>query len=562
MSGRATKPPSGAVGREDSGRRGRRFGAVLLGIACLGLISAASLEALRPLCGGRHATIASDDRVIHGTRGPDVIVAGRGGNTIVGGDGNDLICGGYGRDQVYGGRGKDTIDGKKDRDVVHGGRGSDEVDGGAGRDRVLGDSGNDVVRGGPGAHDAVDGGPGDDEVAGGGGSFDAVAGGIGRDRIEGGPGSHDVVSYRTAGGPVEVDLVQGAVGGAEVERLTGVEDVVGSLADDVLTGSRGSPNRLEGGAGDDWLLSGMGGDQAYGGPGTDQCLGPFAVSSSCGLGPAATGTRVEMYGGLAQGAGLAIVGDDRADAIAIDRRGRRYVVRSAAGLPQLGAFPPGAACRQTGALVSCLGPVESIVASLGAGADTLSLGSGVPAGIPVTVDGGPGTDRLRGGPGGETLYAGDDGDRDRLSGGGGNDALFGINILHPRQDSGAATLLGGGGDDLLVGGQPCSGDRFRGGRGGNDSASFSRVRNEGTVVEATIGGRVLDPDVGGCAGGWIDASIEKIEGSTGRDLLAGGGRPDVLLGRGGGDVLDGRGNQDRCIGGRGRDRFHRCEYAR
>ncbi len=562
MSGRATNPPSSALGREDRGRWWRRFGAGLLGIFCLGLVFSASLEALRPLCGGRQATIASNDTIIHGTRGPDVIVAGRDGNTIMGGGGNDLICAGSGRDEIYGGRGKDTIDGKRDRDVVHGGRGSDEVDGGADRDHVLGDSGNDIVRGGPGDRDIADGGPGDDEVAGGHGSFDAIAGGIGRDRIEGGPGRHDVVSYRSAGGPVEVDLVQGAVGGAEVERLTGVEDVVGSLADDVLAGSEGSPNRLEGGAGDDRLLSGMGSDEAFGGPGSDQCLGPFAVSSSCGTAPADVGTRVELYGGLAQGPTLAIVGGDGADAIAIDHRGHRYVIRSATGLLRLGSFPPGAACRQSGAFVSCLGPIESIAVSLGAGEDRLSLGAGIPAGIPVTIDGGPGADRLRGGPGAETLYAGDDGDRDRLSGGGGNDALFGVNILHPRQDSGAATLLGGGGDDLLVGGQPCPGDRFRGGPGDNDSASFARVRNAGIVVKAAIGGRVFDPDAGGCAGGWIDGSVEKIEGSTGRDVLAGSVGPETLLGRGGVDALDGRGGADRCIGGRGRDHSGHCEYVR
>lgn len=102
----------------------RRLAIALAAFLCLGLALAASLEALRPLCGGKRATIASDDRTIHGTRGPDVIVGGRGPNRIAGGGGNDVICGGYGRDRIDGGRGKDTLDGKKDADLVLGGRGS------------------------------------------------------------------------------------------------------------------------------------------------------------------------------------------------------------------------------------------------------------------------------------------------------------------------------------------------------------------------------------------------------------------------------------------------------
>lgn len=545
-----------------SGRAAKSLCAGVLGAVLLALVLAPSPAALRAFCGGHVATIASNDRLIEGTRGPDVIVGGRGPNQIEGGRGNDLICGGVGRDRIFGGRGKDTIDGRNDRDLIHGGRGSDEVDGGADRDRVFGDSGNDVVRGGPGDRDLADGGPGDDDVAGGRGSFDAVIGGIGRDRIGGGPGGHDVASYHSAGGPVEVDLVRGSVEGAEAERLAGVEDVVGSLGDDVLTGARGSFNRLEGGAGDDRLLGGMPGDAAFGGPGSDLCTGPFEVSSSCGVSPPGAGTRVELHAGLGQAPSLAIVGDDGPDSVVVSLRGRRYVIRSAGNLLQLGAFPPGTGCRHREPFVSCLGPVDSIVAALGAGDDRLAMGGGVPTGLPVTVDGGPGSDRLWGGAAADTLYGGDDRDPDLLSGGGGNDALFGINILHPRLDSGAATLLGGAGNDLLVGGQPCDADRFHGGGGVNDSASFARVRNDGIFVDARVGGPVRDPEAAPCAAGWISADVEKIEGSPGPDILRGSAGEETLLGRGGLDSLDGRGGSDRCIGGRASDRARHCEYVR
>jgi Ca2+-binding RTX toxin-like protein len=536
---------------------------VLVAFLGLGLIFATSLEALRPFCGGRRATIASNDPTIRGSRGPDVIVGGRGANTILGEGGNDVICGGYGRDRIYGGRGKDTIDGKKNDDLVHGGRGSDEVDGGAGRDRVRGDSGNDVVRGGPGGHDDVDGGLGDDLVEGGRGSFDDVSGGIGADRIDGGPGAHDIASYANAGGPVVIDLKSGTVSGAENERLRGIEDAEGGSDDDVLTTSEATANRVDGGPGDDRLLSSHEPDEAFGGPGNDECFGSFAIHDSCGSSGGSVGTQVERYENLTGSASLAIAGNGGTDDVHIGFQHHRYVVFAGLGNPVgLGDPRYSDGCGQITAGVSCAGRVTSIFVSLGAGNDALTIAPSLPTGISVTVDGGPGSDWLRGGPGGDTLYAGDDGDPDWLSGGGGNDALFGVNILHPQHPSGAATLFGGGGDDLLIGGQPCEGDRFDGGGGGFDSASFSRVRNGGTVVEATIGGPVADPDVPGCTAGWIAGSTEKIEGSTGPDVLHGSAGADVLLGRGGSDVLDGRGGSDRCIGGSGGDSARRCEYVR
>lgn len=470
----------------------RRTGpiAVALLALILGLVFATSLEATRPLCRGKRATIFSNERNIHGTRGPDVIVGGRGANRIFGARGNDVICGGQGRDRIEGGRGKDTIDGKMDADLLSGGRGSDEVDGGAGRDAVRGDSGNDVVRGGPGARDDVDGGMGDDTTAGGKGSFDLVSGGVGNDRIDGGPGSHDIASYRSAGGPIEVDLESGRVTGAEDERLIRIEDVVG-------------------------------------GAGGGECFGSSPAVGRCGS------STLAISGGA---------GDDH---LSVGFSDGRYVVFGGPVSPLRFGIP-----------------VRAILVSLGAGNDRFTIERSLRPEAAVTIDGGPGSDRLRGGRGGDTIYAGDDADPDRLAGGGGNDALFGVNILHPRHPSGAATMLGGGGDDLLIGGQPCDGDLFAGGRGGTDSASFARVRNDGIQVRAKIGGAVTDPDVPDCTAGRIARGTEKIEGSPGPDVLVGGGGANTLLGRGGSDRLDGRGGQDRCIGGRGGDRLRRCEYAR
>ena len=368
--------------------------------------------------------------------------------------------------------------------------------------------------------DDVEGGLGDDELDGGRGGFDTLTGGIGSDRIDGGPGGHDIASYRSAGGPIEVDLASGAVSGAEEERLVGVEDVVGGFGDDLLITSEVTANRVEGGPGDDRLLGSWSEDEAFGGPGSDECFGSFSVAESCGA-ASGVGTRVELYDSLTGAATLAIAGDAGVDEISVGFRQGRFLVRSEAGNPvRLGdpRYAGGLRVRRPRGLLRRPTSTRSSSPSVPAN-DLVDLERSLPPGVAVTVDGGSGSDWLLGGRGGDTLYAGDDADPDRLEGGGGDDALFGVNILHPRRASGAATMLGGGGDDLLIGGQPCEGDLFVGGPGANDSASFARVRNEGVHVEARIGGEVVDPEAAACTPGRIARSTEKIEGSTGPDRL-------------------------------------------
>jgi Ca2+-binding RTX toxin-like protein len=497
-----------------------------------------------PECSGRPATIVSNAARVVGTKAPDVIVAAGRGNTIFGLGGNDSICAGAGEDTILGGRG------------------SDDLEGGRGQDQLRGESGNDTVAGGLGAHDEVDGGPGDDSLGGGPGDFDVLDGGPGKDRADGGRGLHDIASYQSAGGPIAVDLRRGVVSGAERERLAGAEDVLGGSGNDTLLASRRSINRLDGGPGADQLVAAGSGDTAFGGPGDDACLGPLLSHDSCGPSEDPNGAAVELYKSIADTASLVIVGGEDVVNVTVSRAGRRYVVRSRPGGVQVHLGDRGSrACSSDGAarFVSCHGRVASILASLGAGDDTLRIKHGVPAGVTAIVDAGDGSDHVRGGRGDDTIYAGDDQAPDTIAGGGGGDVLYGVNIFHPRRDSGAATLLGGAGNDLLVGGQPCDGDRFDGGPGATDSASFARVKNGGTVVRARIGGTVLDPSLASCNSGRISRATEKIEGSPGRDVLIGSRRANTLLGRGGSDRLDGRGRFDKCSGGRGGDRAGHCE---
>jgi Ca2+-binding RTX toxin-like protein len=424
--------------------------------------------------------------------------------------GPDVIVGGPGPNQIVGGRGNDVICGGRGHDKISGGRGKDTIDGRQGADLVEGGRGSDEVNGGAG-RDWVRGDSGNDTVRGGPGARDDVDGGMGDDTVTGGSGSFDALA-----GGIGRDRIDGGLGSHDTAsyRTAG-----GPIEADLDAGrvSGAENERLVG-------IEGV-----IDGPGNDGCFGASLAVRWCGS------------------TSLAVSGSPGNDRLVVSLRHRHLFIAGGSG-PSLEIRDP----RRIG----------SLLIALGSGDDRVAIDRSLRPGIEVTIEGGAGSDRLRGGRGGDTIYAGDDDDPDRLEGGGGDDALFGVNIFHPRHYSGAAAMIGGGGDDLLVGGQPCEGDLFFGGRGDTDSASFSRVRNGGFYVRARIGGNVSDPDLAGCRAGRIARGTEKIEGSPGPDILAGSAGPNTLLGRGGVDRLDGGGGPDRCIGGSGGDASRGCEYVR
>jgi Ca2+-binding RTX toxin-like protein len=554
-----------------------RFGAALLAsVAALVALLAFAVPgagAGDPTCQGKPATIVSDAATITGTKAPDVIVAGPGDNTIHGEGGNDLICAGAGNDTIYGGRGDDAIYGEEGEDTIYGergsdtleggagddkiygGRGSDQIEGGEGSDLVEGEQGDDTVDGGPGDKDVVEGNQGDDSLDGGAGNEDVIIGGTGNDKIDGGPGEHDIADYAGTGGAVTVDLATQTVSGAENEHLEGIEDAIGGSGNDTLIGSP-EANRLDGGPGNDHLEAAGPGDAAFGGPGSDQCTGGFAEEVSCGPAAGANGLAVEIYESIDGKSTLILTGTSGPDQGTVDYAGGKFVI---SGSDVTNGDPTNPDCTGAGGTVTCTGKVDAIEANMGAGNDEIVIGQSVPHSVSSTLEGGPGSDKLVGGEGNDVLYAGEDHDPDILEGGGGNDVLYGVNIFHPKKDSGAATMNGGPGSDLMIGGQPCDGDTFDGGPGADDSASFARVHNPGIAVEATIGGEVIDPDVPNCTPGHITTSTEKIEGSPGNDILTGDNGPNTLLGRGGNDKLDGKGGYDDCVGGGGDDTATDCE---
>jgi hypothetical protein len=252
---------------------------------------------------------SSHDQHLAGSHGKDRFDGGQGNDHFAGGDGNDKLGGGDGDDDLLGGTGNDSIDGGAgldviagddgadklgggaDDDVVGGGNGNDKIDGGAGDDAVDGGAGNDTVKGGAGDDDLT-GDDGNDNLGGGDGD-DTLLGGAGNDKLDGGKGNdhllcgedagndslgggagEDLADYSLASSGMTIDLRIGiatATSGSATsgtDKLTGIEDVLGSAFDDVIIGSKGE-NKLEGGTGDDSLAGGKGADTLTGGAGND-----------------------------------------------------------------------------------------------------------------------------------------------------------------------------------------------------------------------------------------------------------------------------------------------------
>jgi len=163
------------------------------------------------------------------------------GNFLLGGGGNDELQGGGGNDRLEGGFGDDTLDGgsdnnrlygNEDNDILYSGTGSNLLDGGAGADTV------DYSRSGPAR-----------------------------------------VNANLLTGKVEKFLVAGV--NAIVDTVVGIENMVGTAANDIIIGDAnanglsglGGGDNLDGGAGNDTLDGGEGNDQLSGGLNNDLLKG-------------------------------------------------------------------------------------------------------------------------------------------------------------------------------------------------------------------------------------------------------------------------------------------------
>jgi len=321
----------------------------------------------------------------------------------------------------------DVLRGTSRADVIVGLAGKDVIKGLGGDDRICGGSGNDTLAGG-GGDDRIAGDEGSDKLSGEAGSFDTLVGGPGSDELNGGAGIGDLASYFLAPGPMTVDLLAGTATGDGSDMLTGIEDVVGSRFDDVITGSA-APNLFFGDAGNDTLSGGDGEDGLLGIEGDDALDGgsgedfvSFYFSSA--------GVTANLTTGTATGEGT----DTLANIENIEGSQHDDVLTGTAGTNWFWSHAGNDSIDGSGGedWVSFLFSTAAVTASLTSGSAT-GNGTDTLVGIEnlfgsryddaLTGDAGP--NKLSGGAGNDTL-SGSDGD-DTLTGGDGTDSLDGGN---------------------------------------------------------------------------------------------------------------------------------------
>ena len=254
-----------------------------------------------------------DDRIIT-FAGNDLILAGDGDDFVEAGDGDDVIDGGDGADRIDGGAGFDTVTFagsdvglRADLESRVGQSGFAQGDVYIAIEALIGSDWNDQLFGnalgnrldGGAGNDIIDGRDGDDVLIGGEGD-DIITGGAGADIIEGGAGN-DTASYAFEAEGVSISLAAGTASGGNAtgDVLTGIENLIGTDADDVLEGGAGA-NTLRGGRGNDILIGGAGDDRLVGGQGADQLEGGEGIDIA-DYSQSANGVTIDMADGSAGG---------------------------------------------------------------------------------------------------------------------------------------------------------------------------------------------------------------------------------------------------------------------
>lgn len=528
-----------------------------------------------------------------GTPGADELVDERQLDRIYGRAGDDLILGLDGDDRIFGEAGDD---------LILPGTGSNRIDGGAGFDTVsyreaeagvgvnlragigtLGMAADDQYTGIEAAEgsryadslmsgdvdSALYGLGGDDSLIGGAGS-DTLVGGAGLDSFIGGGGNDTLV----IDGDDDLGFVDGGTGidtvrfgealgrTAELDRLDGVENVIGSAASDTFRGGW-RLDRIDGGAGHDvTLLDANIRDVVTFDPATRQIQGIEwrAGGEALHLAPGGNrGVTIETEEIHFDGHAIYLDGRDNAPITAGETlQGTEDEVLEFTADDLIGNdfdIDPG----DTVELLSVGGIDIGLTRALsGDYWDETSA--------PEFID--PATGQLRTASYGSYLRRTPKGGQDetinlgprpgdRVDGGDGNDVLYGqvlteySGVQFRFSNNGPDTrtfhdsdrLFGHGGDDLLVPGG--GGDRVVGGEG-NDTVDYS---TSGNFVEVDLLGKTGSK---GHANGDVLLGIENVIGSKHDDRLHGDNAANVLQGGRGNDALEGRGGNDVLIGGGGR----------
>ena len=436
------------------------------------------------------------------------IVGSSFGDVLTGDVNDNIIEGGLGNDTLNGAGGIDTVSYSLSTAAVSvnisattllgvvantatGGEGTDSlinfenITGSAFNDILIGDGNTNVINGGDGN--------------------DLLLGGAGADNLNGGNGT-DTVSYTNALSAIAVTINgTGTLGDANGDTLTGIENLIGSAFDDVITGD-GANNTIDGGTGNDVI-------NAAGGVDTISYLAAAAAVtvnlSSAGVnatGGAGSDTLTNFEN---------IIGSNLDDILTGD--GAANIIEGGLGNDTLDGA----------------GGIDTVSYENASSGVSVNISGAAVSGIAANASSGP---------------AGDDllGNFENITGSAFNDTLIG--------NGGANTIDGGLGDDVLIGG--AGADAIVGGAG-IDTASYV---NATSAVRATLGGAALTHL--GDALGDSYSGIENLTGSifddilygdSGNNLIIGGAGNDDLRGFDGNDIIDATQGLDQTFGGNGDD---------
>ncbi len=385
---------------------------------------------------------------ISGQAGNDTIDGGIGNDTIFGNEDNDTILGGDGKDTIDGGAGDDYIAGNNDEDSILGAAGADTIDGSDGADILFGNAGNDSILGGLG-NDTIDGGTGDDSIAGNAGD-DSILGGAGNDTVDGGDGA-DIIFGNDGS-----DSILGGLGNDSIDGGTGDDAIAGNAGNDSILGGDGNDSIdgadgndvIQGNAGDDSIMGGLGLDTIHGGLGADFVRGDAGNDSLCGgpddsenLDPALDGSDT-IFGGSGNDAINGDAGDDF-----LNGGDGNDQLWGGDGQDTIGVFVYNGVTQFDAGNDSMIGGLGDDVI---AGALVDAAGKLVNDGNDVMF-GQEGNDTMWGGAGGDMIYGGEG--NDVMLGG----TPLTANTLHaPRNgklpNDGNDTMFGGNGFDKVDGG--------------------------------------------------------------------------------------------------------------
>ncbi len=423
---------------------------------------------------------------IYGGNGADTLYSAGAGALVDGGPDNDTIYGTGSAEALRGGDGDDYIAPNGGADDVIGGTGNDQVDysSAGGVNVSLDDNANDT--GGANIHsdvEQIDGSGGPDVMYGGSvpGETYSLIGGAGNDTfypgaspalIYGGDGI-DTVDYSTNRAGIGIVATLGGAGPDGDVIDAGIENLIGSSGNDVLSGNS-ARNVIVGVEGSDRLWGGGGGaDQLYG----DEAPGARAVSSYGNDTLVADGDGEQLFGGG---------GNTDQDVVSYER------------------FATGATLHV---------PAPGQVAT-GIGGDVVN----------GDIEG------LWGTMGDDVIYGTNN--NDNINGLGGNDTIFGYggaDVLVGDQQGGAGNdVIDPGGDDFAI-------DTVDGVGGSNVISYQTSTRGVYAALDHSGGSDILNNVSTLIGSAWDDTLIgtaanETLAGMGGNDVLVGNGGADVYAG--------------------------------